>query len=340
MRIAIHHRENSFSERWIEYCKNKNIDYVVVNCYGNRIIEVLKKEKITHLMWHVNHSFSKDLMVFPYVLNSADSMGIKTYPNFNTRWHFDDKIAQKYFLESIEAPLVKSNAFYDKKEALAYIQSNNMPVVAKLKRGAGSTNVKLIREKNQGIDYVEKMFSTGISSNAQVLEGLDQKLRIAKKIKNPVNLIKKFIGYIKKTKTEQKLSLVEKGYVYFQEFLPKNEYDTRVIVIKNRAFGVRRFNRQNDFRASGSGKVDYDYHNIDLVFVKEAFKISDDLKTQAVAFDFIYGQDGNARIIEICFGFNVKFYDPCPGYWKRDLSFVEGKFNPQYYMVDNFLYDE
>src|SRR5690606_15154424 len=50
----------------------------------------------------------------------------------------------------------------------------------------------------------------------------------------------------------------EKGYLYFQEFMPKNEFDTRLIVIGNRCFGIRRYNRTGDFRASGSGLIKYE----------------------------------------------------------------------------------
>jgi hypothetical protein len=38
MKIAIHHKSGSFSERWIEYCKEKDIPYMLVNCYDTDII--------------------------------------------------------------------------------------------------------------------------------------------------------------------------------------------------------------------------------------------------------------------------------------------------------------
>ena len=35
MKIAIHNRPGSFSDRWIEYCNKNHIDYKVVNAYDN-----------------------------------------------------------------------------------------------------------------------------------------------------------------------------------------------------------------------------------------------------------------------------------------------------------------
>ena len=50
-------------------------------------------------------------------------MGTPVFPNYNTSWHFDDKVGQKYFLEAIDAPLVPSHIFYSKKEALEWIKN-------------------------------------------------------------------------------------------------------------------------------------------------------------------------------------------------------------------------
>jgi glutathione synthase/RimK-type ligase-like ATP-grasp enzyme len=337
MKIAIQNRAGSFSERWIEYCKNKNINYIIVNCYSNQIIEILKKENITHLMWHINHASSKDLMLFPYVMNSADKIGIKTFPNFETRWHFDDKIAQKYLFESISAPYIESHVSYSKATAFSFLNETELPIVAKLKRGAGSTNVKLIKTKEEATDYVNTLFDKGILSSSKPLENINQKIRIAKKIKNPIQLIKKTIGFLKRNKSERKLSLPEIGYVYFQKFMKNNSHDTRIIVVGDMAFGIVRYNSKNDFRASGSGKIGYDITKINIEMVKISFEITKKIGAQCLAFDFVYDQNNEPRIIEACFGFSIKAYDNCPGYWNDKLEFVEEKFNPQEVMISNFI---
>ena len=45
------------------------------------------------------------------------------------------------------------------------------------------------------------------------------------------------------------------SYVYFQEYIDECEMDYRIIFLcKTKAFGLLRDNRNNDFRAYGSGK--------------------------------------------------------------------------------------
>src|SRR5699024_6886579 len=89
----------------------------------------------------------------------------------------------------------------------------------------------------------------------------------------------------------------EKGYAYFQKFIPNNDYDIRIVVVNDIAAGERRFVRENDFRASGSGKFSYD--GIDKEVVKVAFEVAERLKLQSVAFDFVYDENNQPLIIEM-----------------------------------------
>ena len=337
IKVAIHHRENSFSERWIEYCQANSIDYIIVDCFDTDIIENLKKEKATHLMWHFHHASSQDIQVSGYVFNALESLGIKTFPNHNTRWHFDDKVAQKYLFESLDIPCARNRVFYSKDKASQFINNTSYPIVSKLRRGAGSTNVKLIYNSEEGKEVIDLMFDKGVVSTHKPLGNLDQKVRIAKKIKNPVKLMSKVYTHFKKTNKERKLANIEKGYVYFQEFMPNNDFDTRIIVVGDKAFGIRRFNKENDFRASGSGKIDYSSDVIDEIFVKTAFIATKKIGAQCLAFDFVYDEDKNPKIIEICYAFSMKAYDDCEGYWDDKLNFYKEKFNPQFFMIENLL---
>lgn len=41
MRLAIHHREGSFSDQWIEYCEQNKVPYKIVNAYASDIMQTL-----------------------------------------------------------------------------------------------------------------------------------------------------------------------------------------------------------------------------------------------------------------------------------------------------------
>ncbi|MEN6353037.1 MAG: hypothetical protein ABFD02_06235 [Bacteroidales bacterium] len=94
MKIAIHDSgKGSFSERWISYCKENNIDYKIVNAYNTNI--VLELEDCDAFMWHHHHALYKDVLFARQLLYSLQISGKKVFPDFNTCWHFDDKLGQK-----------------------------------------------------------------------------------------------------------------------------------------------------------------------------------------------------------------------------------------------------
>jgi hypothetical protein len=105
LKIAIHHTPGSFSDRWLNNCLEKKIVYKLVNCYDFNIVDQLSD--CDGLMWHWDQNDYKAALFARQLTLSLEKKGMKVFPNVNTCWHFDDKLGQKYLLESIDAPLVK-----------------------------------------------------------------------------------------------------------------------------------------------------------------------------------------------------------------------------------------
>lgn len=336
MKIAIHQQANSYSDRWIKYCNENAIDYKLVSCYESDIVQQL--DDCDGLMWHWNQEDFKSILFARQLTLSLEKIGKKVYPNVNTAWHHDDKVGQKYLLECIGAPLVKSYVFYSKSEAKAWITITTFPKVFKLRGGASSVNVKLVSNKQQALSFINKAFGKGFLQ-INSWDRLKDRFWVLKRDRN-LKAGKFFINGIGRLFIPSdlvKFSNREKGYIYFQDFLPNNKYDTRLVVIGKRCFGVRRFTRGNDFRASGSGIKAYEKELFDLECIKIAFDITQKLGLQSVAFDFIWDKD-IPKIVEISYCFIMgSFYDTCPGYWDNDLVWHQKEVNPQYFMMEDFL---
>ena len=104
--------------------------------------------------------------------------GKKVFPDFNTMWHFDDKVGQKYLLEIIGAPLVPTWVFYDKHEALSWVDKTDFPKVFKLRGGAGSANVQLAHTKREAVKLIRKAFGRGFSQY-NALGNLKERIRFS-----------------------------------------------------------------------------------------------------------------------------------------------------------------
>lgn len=334
MKIAIHHREDSFSERWIEVCKEKGIAYKLVNAFDSNIIEQVAD--CDAFMWHYHHALFEDVISAKKILFALEQSGKKVFPNFNTGWYFDDKVAQTYLLQALGAPVVPSYIFYKKNEAIAWANKTTYPKVFKLKGGASGSNVRLIRSKKDAYKVINQAFSKGFSQ----FDGIDhfkEKLRLFKTGRGDAkSLIKAVIRIFIPTQFSR-LSPKEIGYAYFQDFVENDGFDTRVIVIGDKAFAIKNIVRENDFRASNSGNFLFDKNEIDERCVKLAFETQEKIQSQSLGFDIVLNKQGDAFIIEMGFGFIAKIYDSCPGYWDRNMNWHEGKFNPQEWMVKAVL---
>lgn len=332
MKVAIHHNPGSFSDRWIAYCKENCIPYKLVNAYDTDIIQQI--EDCDAFMWHHRHDRYSDLLFAKQMLFSLQEAGKKVFPDYNTCWHFDDKVGQKYLLESLKIPMVPSYVFYDKSKAKEWLEGTTFPKVFKLRGGAGSSNVILVKNKRKGKRLVSKAFGRGFKIN-KISLFTDE----LKRYRNGHSTIRKLVlrlGNIFISTTSQKMFHRERGYVYFQEFVPNNDSDTRVIVIGDKAYAIKRRVRKNDFRASGSGEIEYDHSHIDLRCISTSFKAAAKLNTQCIAFDYVH-YDEEPLIVEISYGFSTYSYDACDGYWDSSLQWHKEKFNPQFWMIENLI---
>ncbi len=330
MKIAIHNSDVSFSPYWIEYCKEKAIEYKVVDCYQSDIIQQL--EDCDALMWHHHHMFSKDILFAKQLLYALEMAGKIVFPDFRSGWHFDDKVGQKYLFEAIKAPLVPSYVFYSKSDALAWARNASFPKVFKLRGGSSGSNVRLAVDLRAAETLIKKAFGQGFANyNASgILK--DRYLHFKKGKETFLGLLKGVGQLFIKTKYAR-IAGRERGYAYFQDFIPDNTHDIRITYVGNRVFALRRRVRKGDFRASGGGQQEYDLSKIPIEALKIGFEIAEKLKLQNAAFDFVIsGKD--PLIVEVSYGFGYDAQQFDFGYWDRDLNWHEGKFNPYGWMVD------
>lgn len=343
MRIAIQPEnieENSYALKWTMFLKAKGIDVKWVDLATIDPFEQLKD--CDAVMWRWTHGPSDKIKAYKILHAIEYYLGIPVYPNHATCWHYDDKVAQYYLLKSIGAPIPNTWIFWNKQNALKWANETMYPKVFKLSSGAGSSNVIKVNSKYEAQKLIFQMFNQGIFPMTMNEYRHRQRLlpRNKKEIGELLSRIKQSFKYVLNGKYPPLPThwwLPEKQYIYFQEYLPNNEYDTRIVIIGNRARGFRRFNRPGDFRASGSGKFDVGPSKINLESVKIAFEISKKLNFQCMAYDFLF-KNGLPVIGEISYTFPDKPYGPkLPGYWDSDLNWVPKKMWPQEAQVEDFL---
>ena len=322
-----------FLQKYEEILDYNSIRYIRLDASDPDFWEKISRLDLFIFRWK-HFDWSKQLAhtILPIIENE---MKIKCFPNQTTCWHYDDKIREYYLLKQAGFPVVDSYIFWDKKKALKWAVTADYPVIFKLKGGAGSQNVILIKNENHAIQYIKKMFRKGINPNKFKFTGSTYKkdYGIYRKIhKMGGNVLRKHRG-----EDISPFWQIHKNYVLFQKFLPNNDYDTRVTIIGGRAFAYRRFNRKNDFRSSGSGNFDVTPEKVDIKHVKIALEISKKMGFQSMAYDFLYDKESNSRFCEISYTYVDWMVQSCPGYWDSNLNWHEGHYWPQYFQLMDAL---
>ncbi|MDM1380713.1 ATP-grasp domain-containing protein [Myroides marinus] len=331
--LAIHSEKGSYSDEWIKYCESNNIDFKIVDCYSTDIIRELKG--CSALMWHHNHGLYKDVLVAKKLIRSLEKSGMKVYPNSDSNWHFDDKVAQKYLLEAVDLPLVKSYVFYDKNTAMKWVNTTSFPKVFKLKGGASSQNVRLVHNKNECEKIIKRSFGRGWKQyDAWV--NVKEKYRLSKQDGEWKRFLKALVRVFI-APYDAKMIGNEKGYVYFQDFIPNNTCDFRIQIVGDKAWAMRRMVRKNDFRASGSNMLDYDQTEIPVEMINNTFEVHQALNMPTIAVDYVLDSNNAFKIVEICYCFGIADDELNHGYWTKDLVYHNKRFNPFGDMIDFVL---
>ncbi len=209
----------------------------------------------------------------------------RVVPNWATFWHYDNKRAQAYFFEAAAIPTPRTWVSYSREDAIKAVGEMTFPVVSKTAGGAASTNVRLLRSAREALREIKEVFNVTRASKLLARFGVD--FRRTPRTRN--------------------------RYVLWQEYAPGNTRDLRVTVIgKRHVFAFWRLNRQGDFRASGSGSIDYAVENVEreCLYCVELCRRYD---FDSMAFDIVY-KDGEFVVLEMSYAFNDEAIHNAPGH--------------------------
>jgi len=327
----------NYSEKFREILDNNAIPYLIIDHSSDTMLEDLSS--CTHLLFRHSQG-DTDMMLYDSIFHIARNIyNLKCSPDYETYWPYENKIKEYYLLKSSGSPVVETNIFWDYNSAYKFLQTNRFPLVIKMYKGAGSSNVVKINSVKDGKKIINRIFGKGVKfgklpgrSNLASISNLG----VATYCRNTIRSMLITLGILDRSNPYSEWQ-IQKDAVLFQKFLPNNEFDTRVTIIGNRAFAFRRFVRHNDFRASGSGNLDLEPKEIDIRCISIAFEVSKKLLFETMAYDFIYDENKVPQICEISYCFVDRIVRNCPGYWDEELNWHSGNFSPQQCQLEDFL---
>lgn len=346
MKVAIYKdsqgvtHSTNWANVWAEHCQENSIDFVFLDLFRCDPIEELKGFQI--LLWHFDQYNHAEMLEARSILYSAKKMGLKVFPDYNDVWHFDDKIAEMYLLQSVNAPIPKSFVYYDIKSVKSAIAEGEItfPIVAKLRSGSGSHNVKLIKTKHSLLSYASIMFSKGINPTPSIFYKASSNIRSSHNKQQFLSKMMRIPEFLR-TLSNARHFPREKDYVYLQEFIPNDGFDMKVVVVGDKCTFIVRPVRSHDFRASGGGEVFFDKRYFKKQIIESAFKVADALGSQCMGFDYVVNKDtGEGVIVEMSYGFSHQALMTPNGYYDRKLKWYDEPLNAPKDILKNLICDE
>lgn len=216
------------------------------------------------------------------IVADLNRQGIPTLPTAREAIWYDDKGAQ---IEALRRWMPRTVHFRDKRQAEAWLETEaTFPLVSKSIDGAASMGVRLLATKRDAVLELQKAFA------APGIRSVYERWQL--------------------------------GYVYWQDLVPDQPCDYRVVVIGGYVYGLVRAVRPGDFRASGSGTFEL----LTLADDRQraaaalAVEIADELRTDWMAFDIVFAKDGRPLVLEMSSAWTMRAYAKAPCFSRKDLA--------------------
>lgn len=327
---------------WLKACDDfkDSIACKVVNLTSDRWLEEIQKQEFDILLAKPGGLTAPFKQLYDeriYILGKV--LGYRIFPSAEEIFNYENKRFLASWLQANRVPHPETHVFYDRQEAMRYVEKTAFPIVAKTNIGASGSGVRIVPSKKQAIAYLDRAFSekgaakrTGpnLAKGGWLKRGFYYVL-------HPGDIKKKLTVY-KLTRAD-----VQIGFVIFQEFV-SHEFEWRVVRIGDSFFAHKKIIKNE--KASGSLLKRYENPPLALLDFVKAITDRHSFFSQAV--DIFESPKGYlVNEMQCIFGQSDRYQmlvDGEPGryLWKENnWKFESGEFNENesFSLRVNFIID-
>ncbi|MCX6842134.1 MAG: hypothetical protein NTX53_07640 [candidate division WOR-3 bacterium] len=203
----------------VRACREMRVAYRLVDLSVDNWVELVRESGCcaflvspSTLLSILRHMFDERLRVL------AENMNYPLYPSYSELWLWESKRRMRDWLVAHDVPHPRTDVFYDREEALAFVDAADYPLVCKTDTSAAANGVFVLRDRRAARRMAREAFGRGILPRQW-----DHRDR-------------------------------QRGNILFQAFVP-HDHEWRIVRIGD-DYLCRRKARVGDF-ASGSGGIEW-----------------------------------------------------------------------------------
>lgn len=292
-KIVILKNEDPFDHQpWVDACEQYKgeLEYRVIDLTLNSWIESIKSfDPSVCLLKPAGKTSIFRTLYQERVEVIVNDLGYKVYPFLDEIRIYESKRFFAYWAKANVVNHPKTDVFYNKNEAKAFINSTTYPIVGKMNIGASGNGVEILKNSENASLYIERAFGEGLASKTgpKLKKGKLIK-RAWRKLTHPKELRNRLKTYSEIAADRQK------GFVIFQEFILHN-FEWRAVRIGDSFFAHKKLKVGE--MASGALVKGYDNPPLELFdYVK---KLTDEFNFRSVAVDIFESDSGEYFVNEI-----------------------------------------
>jgi len=236
-----------------------------------------RKPDIGHVFMHMHHHPMVRTFHKRSMATLALNPNLALIPDYRSSVLYDDKLEQA---RQLSKWLPRTRVFYSKAPAWSWLENEaKFPFISKSSEGSSSNNVRMINTLDDAREEIRLAFSSfGIKCH---------------------------------------YGLIQRGYLLWQDFVPDNAYDVRIVAIGNKRMMMVRDNREDRPMASGSGRIhpirslnDANPEVMNALAKAEVFFRAERFKWCGI--DMVFDKaNGKWLIIEVTVGWTMHSYNEC-----------------------------
>ncbi|MCB9284860.1 MAG: hypothetical protein H6563_12355 [Lewinellaceae bacterium] len=263
---------------WVNACKEMSqiVDYQIIDITLEDWMEQITSQSFDGLLalpsgWTTPFKTLYDERL--YILHTI--LGYPIFPSMEEIQIYENKKYLSYWLKANKVPHPRTWVFYHEKEALQFLKTATLPLVAKMSIGGGGNGVQILKTRGAVRHYILKTFS-GHGTTQSVGPKWRNKgffKRVIHKLRHLQELKNKFIQY------QHLRSEVQKDFVLFQEFIP-HTFEWRAVRIGDSFFAHKKLIKGE--KASGSLLKGYENPPLELMDFLKAVTDKRGFLSQAV----------------------------------------------------------
>ncbi|MDZ7724653.1 MAG: hypothetical protein U5R06_18060 [candidate division KSB1 bacterium] len=310
--IAVGKDKLNWHTRFVQALKSENagfpFDYKTVNMEAPDWMQQIQDADIVlwkpHFMGVKSALFFKEKVYFMQKIS-----GKRVLPNYESIWHFESKAAQHYLFTYYDIKTPQTRVFMDHNWTDRVMDHSEFPLVFKQSDGAAGQHVKLLQSRKNARRQLQRQFAVPLYEDKKCQNGA-----VRAKLSN---LFSSWFWM----RVWQRLHapFETSALAYVQQFIGGNPADLRVTVIGDRyAYAFWRQNRRHDFRASGSGVIDYE-RPVPEPVIRYCLELNKTLHFDSMCYDILFTGD-DFVVSEMSYGYKDRPLYEAGGYYVNTSS--------------------